>query len=136
MNNKEGLCYLAGFFDGEGSIGLYWNKAQKIYVPIIQVSNTNKTIIKELQDKFGGYVNSRQRKASYKLIWDWNIRDGKKRIPYFIETMTPYLRQKKEEAKTLMEFCNTLTKGGKTITPKLQAYRKKLAEELKSLKRR
>lgn len=134
MSDESELSYMAGFFDGEGCMGVYWDKIKnnkKRYYPMIKLTNNNKSILKEFEDRFEGGIYKHH---TSRQCWDWVIKGGKK-TTYFLEIMTPYLRQKKEQAETLMEFCNTITPGNTPITPELQIYREKLSNKLKRLKK-
>ena len=135
MSEELELAYFAGFFDGEGCIGLYWITSKKGYQPQTQLGNTNKPILKAFQARFGGIVRSCKVKPFQRPTWQWSINGGGAKIAYFLKAILPYLRQKKEEAETMLEYIDTITTTTKPIPPELQEIRKKLSERLKELKR-
>jgi hypothetical protein len=49
------LAYAAGFFDGEGTVGLYWQKPGRFH-PTCGMSNTDRSIVQWYADNFGGTV--------------------------------------------------------------------------------
>ena len=122
VENVE-LAWLAGFVDGDGSIGLKRSKSIKSkggirYSPLIQITNCDMKLIAEVRFLLGK-LNIRH---SY-----W-LRDMKKRnlkwrnagnisiytwidSILFLEFILPYLVGKKEQAEVLIEFCKTRIGG-------------------------
>ena len=61
------LAYLGGFFDGEGSVGLYWKKSKRAWEPSITIAQDQSAIIRYWFDKwpneFGASVYYKKRSA-------------------------------------------------------------------------
>lgn len=138
--NDINLSYLAGFFDGEGSISILkrtkgdWNVSHFIRVSIGQKDGATLDWIK---DTFGGNVYLVSRDGSYV----WAISDYKGYE--FIKTLAPYLRYKKTQADLAVKFyeerimnSRRMTKHKHTsLTENELALREQMFLEMKSLKK-
>lgn len=101
--------WLAGFFDGEGSIGIYprnanRNKTIRYYVLVVSLAQSGdygEWILKNLQQKYGGSVYS-QIKSNHKLMWKWNI-CAKKAVSFLYE-IESFLIVKRSQAITGQSF--------------------------------
>jgi len=109
---KTDLAYLAGIFDGEGSIVIHKNKPIKrmvnpTYVIEANVYNTNEWIIRQFHFSFGGGVHLQKRQMpsthSGKCpIWVWQI-SANKALP-FLKTLLPYLKLKRGQVEIAIKF--------------------------------
>ncbi len=109
--NKIDLAYIAGFFDGEGSISIAQgiDKNSIFYFTSIRIGQSGKRgqqFCNWMKIKFGGtvwsgYVEGKQR------FYKWEINGLKGRL--FIKQILPYLRLKKEQAELVMEFQKILS---------------------------
>jgi hypothetical protein len=103
---KDILAYLAGFFDGEGTVGIYkesynTNSGKKTCFCLqVKCYNTNIEILNLFKHLFGGTVS----KNSYgtKICYQWGIaaNDALK----FLKTIEKYLIIKKNQALLGIEF--------------------------------
>ena len=105
------LAYLAGFFDGEGSISIL-NKGPRKLGLHLQVSQTVKEPLDRFQERFGGsiHLTSRgQSPFSRKPIWAWHAgpRDGATALA----ALLPYLLVKREQAEVAIEFQSRMKWG-------------------------
>lgn len=69
------IGYLAGFFDGEGYIGIEKGKRDSYTLHVI-ITNSNFDILKIYQDRFGGDIrpsNDKNAKEYHKKKWKWYI---------------------------------------------------------------
>src|SRR3989338_8080529 len=112
VREKELKAYLAGFVDGEGSIGIsrLLNPTQPgrrtpVYTPIVTVTNTNKCIISFIKSIFGGYMSIKKgdtifkrAKTCYALMMTHRVATN------FIKYIFPYLRIKRQQAETVLKF--------------------------------
>ena len=107
--------YVAGFFDGEGSITItrkyYVRKTGKkvtYYRLLIHVGNTDKKIIEDLQKKYGGYIRVfHPPLAGYtKTFYRWML--CRNAAYQFLKKIEKYLRIKKERVKLAIEFEETV----------------------------
>ena len=99
------LFYLAGFFDGEGCIGLENVKALKAHKLQIQVDNIHKDQLLMFKKLFGGsmYLVLRNKyNPNHHDIWCWKLADRK--AEYFLKTISPYLITKKKQALIALEY--------------------------------
>lgn len=137
MSNELELAYLAGFWDGEGSFGIYWHKGTSRHYGVVQMSNTDHKIVQTFEERFGGTVHLYGHKGKQNRHWHWSLNASTNKIRKFLQAMTPYLRQKKEEAEVLMEFCDTIgvKHKGHAVPPEVIKCRSKLAARIKDLKR-
>lgn len=86
------LIYLAGLFDGEGSVGNFSNgKDVKIFT--MEIKMTAEHIIDWLIKEFGGCKTTHiSKKASHKDQWRWRVKGTKAEILY--TELKPYLKLK------------------------------------------
>ena len=96
--------YLAGLVDGEGHIRLTTSnkgKYRKLY-PRLQVTNTYKPIIEELQVQYGGGIRHsvHKNKPHWKDKYDW-VLDGDK-ARNMLEELIPYLKIKRRNAMDVL----------------------------------
>ena len=90
------LSYLAGFFDGEGSIFLAKNKPRGssvnyIYHLVVSAGNKNYEVLKKLKDLFGGSIY----KCSDVYKWGTTTRQAQ----LAAKTLKPYLIIKRKQAE-------------------------------------
>lgn len=97
---KITLQYIAGFFDGEGSIGIYYRQKTKdgFHLRTQLINNKNKNaqeLMAYLMNKFGGNL-SEQITLSGKVKYNWQLNSDK--AVYFLRKIEPYLVLKKAQA--------------------------------------
>ena len=100
-NNKMTHAYAGGFFDGEGSIGIYFGVHGA--VRILAISHTNVKVLKQFKNKYGGRITKVKLTASHlgkKPIYQWVL--GKKsKIQNFLKRVQKYLIVKAQESNTM-----------------------------------
>jgi len=151
--SREDLIYAAGFFDGEGSIGIYEmgsspKKRQTAHLALVMnVTGTSQSIIMWWKNTFGGRIarvcNSHRdvRRAD---SWKWCC--DAKMAREVLELLVPYLKLKKVEAEIALEFqrhkdsypawSHRNSKGRNTKLPdNVVQFRRELADKLKAQKR-
>jgi len=102
------LQYVAGFVDGEGSIGFSRSRTQLF--PRVLVVNTNRDILEDFQKHFGGDIQKLYRaKSNWKQAYSWRICNDK--AVKFISRISPYLKLKDKQA--ILMFCWSALKHGK-----------------------
>lgn len=95
-------AYLAGFFDGEGSIGLYQHRSVRTrYVIVVQVGNLHRPTVDLFMALFGGHLGVR-RKPGYRDLWGWKLSGF--RALNALRVMLPYLRQKRPQADVALTY--------------------------------
>lgn len=113
------IKYLAGFADGEGSIGIskFMNKwagcINPSYTLRFSIVNTNKNILEQISKDYGGKVYLHSNGVNYPC-YTWK---SEGQIAYnILKKIYPYLLIKKEQCKLAIKFWNKRTK---TISTKL-----------------
>ena len=139
MNPGEEVAYLAGFFDGEGSIGIYPKKNKRGYMCyqyLLQISNTNRKVLELFQKRYGGSITKRQRVERHKQLWNWQLGSAGK-IRVALSELLPFLYVKKQEAQIMLEVVATIKRTcyGRPVPATMMQFRLECADKLKELKR-
>jgi hypothetical protein len=115
MDNLDNK-YLAGLYDGEGSLTIHKRKLSKnttygyVFQPKIRIGMTGaEELIKNIQARFGGTFHLRSYGNKYKDLLNLNIA-SEKNILKFIKEVSPYLIIKKGQAEIIEEFYSKATK--------------------------
>lgn len=111
---KPNLSYLAGFFDGEGTIQI----AKQSGGLLIQVAQCNRWILELFRMQFGGSIHEVIKPKPYTNIYMWSIAALK--ASSFLETIKPYLTLKKPEAILAIEYQKRRRPKGKNGKPASQ----------------
>ena len=103
---KTDLAYMAGIFDGEGSICLR-RVARKgmhqCYLLEVSVGNTNEWIIQQFKFAFGGFAGvNRHGTKNHQVYWQWSLAAIK--AGDFLKIIYPYLKIKKPQAELAIKF--------------------------------
>lgn len=106
------VAYLAGFVDGEGTIGmrrvkLARNRGGYSYEPYVSVGNTDPTIVTWLGEIFGGTVRTRKQQARGNrklLIYQWEVKS--RTAVAVCRVLAPFLRMKGKQADLLITRCS------------------------------
>lgn len=109
MNEQEKWAYIAGLFDGEGSISM--NQVNRKYCTIqcsLRITNTNKQIIDWLS-KTVPYsfktIQHHKSRPNARDAWHFEIHK-QKAIKKFLEKLLPYLKIKKQQAELAIEWAS------------------------------
>ena len=127
-------AYIAGVFDGEGTIG-YYNYRNR-HESTCMVTNTDPRIMSWLMLKVGyGNVcslkdNHHRRKH---VVHHWRI-GGRLRVYDFLSAIAPYLIIKKDQAQVLLDLWSTETRYNPR-NESTEMRRNGIVEQLKELKR-
>jgi len=128
------IAYLAGLFDGEGTIG-YYNFRQR-HESTVMITNSDPRVMNWIMDKIR-YGNVHTVKKSYArrkhVVHHWRI-CGKPRVKDFLETIVPYLIIKRDQAELLLNLWANENPGKNRRTPNVELQRNKVLEQLKLLK--
>lgn len=109
---KEYIIWLAGFFDGEGSvsIGVNWYKIlkppfrQKRYHLRVGITQNVKEVLEEVQSNFGGCLKLIKSKYTNIQRPIYQIAIDCLKGQHFLETIYPYLKVKRAQAKAALDF--------------------------------
>ena len=99
------LAYVAGIIDGEGSIGIYQQKARgyRSKVMRVTVDNTDEWLIRQLLMWFGGHINRRSdHRGNRKDVWQWYVES--KKAGNFLRLILPYVRMKRPQVELALQF--------------------------------
>ena len=125
--DKLSLSYLAGFFDGEGSINIiqrtrkHWNPEYALNVAIGQ--KDGKTL-DWMKDNFGGNVYLVKRDGSF--FWAISNKNAYK----FLKMLLPYLQYKKPQALLAISLYDETPIRKKPIPKSELDRREKIRQEL------
>ena len=128
-------AYLAGIFDGEGTVGLY--NSRNRHESTVMITNTDPRLMLWIKDKIGyGCIatirNSYHRRKH--VVHHWRI-CNRPRVKDFLEAIIPYLIVKKDQAELLLSLWQLEGNKSKVkITPDVKAKRDYVMEQLKYLK--
>jgi hypothetical protein len=95
-------AYIAGFFDGEGTVSIY--KRGSSYATKIAITNTHLPVIQYIATVVGGgsYKLKKARSSRHKQGYTWIVNADFART--LLEQLLPYLIVKQEQAKLAIEF--------------------------------
>lgn len=91
------VAYLAGIFDGEGSI--LWSERHQWR---LSITNTNVDLLRWLESQVGGVTRPMRRYPNRKQCYVWRA-SGRRGILSLLEAMRPYLIVKAGEADVAIE---------------------------------
>lgn len=147
---KTELAYAAGFFDGEGSIGIAFTKntnGKRYHRLMISIVQTDPRPLLWIKARFGGYMGTgKMHNLGRKLAYTWQ--SNSQVAEDFLRTIRPYLIVKAEQADIALAFRETKrnTRAGMVhgrkgqskdpVTPALEAEREVLRNRLMVLTRR
>jgi len=136
--------YIAGFFDGEGSIGIY-NRKDRYNGACLRTQLTqNKTresflILSFLKNKYGGNL-SEQKTLSNGIKYNWQL--NPKGVEKFLKDIQPYLILKNTQAQLALYWLKNRPKvnrdrGGKVVKFKGDEieFTRKIIMSMKALKK-
>lgn len=95
------LAYLAGIFDGEGTVTVRTVKSREYGG--VAVSNTDRALIKWLARFGGGVTVNRHPKTDTQVCYSWYLSRSDDTID-FLEALLPFLIIKKERAQSKLDF--------------------------------
>lgn len=89
------LKWMAGFFDGEGSVSIIKNRVTKnrkylSYTLDAQVANTERDMVELFFTRFGGSIRLDNMKGRWKPCYKWHISATKAAV--FLEAILPFIR--------------------------------------------
>lgn len=101
--------YLAGLFDGEGSVTVVkyhpkYSPNRLHYVLRVHIANTNKELMDLLVENLGGFYRSAQGKKEWKVDYQWALSADK--AFRFLKSIYPHLVIKQKQADVAFEFIN------------------------------
>lgn len=103
-------AYAAGFFDGEGFIGIYKRsapakgKTYSYYTLLVGASQCDPRPLLFIQDRFGGSLGCDRsgKKSSGNLLYTWQV--GARKAESFLRAIQPYLIHKAEQCAVAIAY--------------------------------
>jgi hypothetical protein len=113
--NVETLAYVAGLFDGEGSIVIRCcagrtKQRNPSYGLQVGITNTDRELIEWLRGTFGGHISDNSHcpsRGKQRPCWAWRL--VSREAHAFLQVILPYLRTKKPQAVIAIEFQEHMT---------------------------
>lgn len=143
-NQREELSYLAGLFDGEGTIciqkdsrplakdnGRNWNP---IYNITFRVGMIEERAIRGFKEFFKvGFIDCEKVYHRFRPMWRYSIR-AKDDTRMVIEKIIPFLRVKKPQAElSLRYFVDCPSQRGRYLTPEILQKKEEYYMEMRRL---
>jgi hypothetical protein len=128
-NQREELAYLAGLFDGEGTICIKRDVRQTdeqtgryegaTYTVAFRIGMIEKQPIESFHECLKvGYIDFEKSYHKYRPMWRYSIR-RREDVKYAIRLLESFLRVKKPQAKLALEYFEACPKG-KPYLPQTQ----------------
>lgn len=98
--------YLAGFFDGEGSI------VETVYKGVVAVvTNTYYPVLEEFKSRYGGSIHPKTRySVSHRPCWCWQLTKQIDMAKFLLE-IQPLLMEKRPQADIAMQILTVKLEG-------------------------
>jgi hypothetical protein len=109
------MSYFAGFFDGEGYIGIDRGRGTRFYVLKCEATNIDLNVLALLKQQFGGKILLDCRKGvNRRPVGRWTVES--KSAEAFLRAVVPFLIVKKERAE--LALCFRLLFTGENMIPR------------------
>lgn len=127
--------YIAGFFDGEGSVSIAFRQPQggwrvsPSYVLQVAIAQIDPRPLIAIQERYGGRI---YHSGVGRRTWAWNVSARKARP--FLEAVLPYLIVKRRDAEIGLAFLDISRRQGLHVPPtpertaQREAFRRELVE--------
>ncbi|MBL8090437.1 MAG: LAGLIDADG family homing endonuclease [Anaerolineales bacterium] len=126
VSDKE-LSYIAGLFDGEGSITLVRHRSNRTHSPQVSIASTDYEVVLWCQKRFGGSIVTKQpRKSNHSVSYDWRLTD--RQSLEFLKLIRPYLIIERK-----IRRIDLLLNDYIACTPRNGRYTKEMAERKQAL---
>ena len=113
MGKEISAEYIAGFFDADGSVGLYLSRTcrkYKTYTVWVNICQLDPCVLRFLTERYSGTLRISKGRGNRRDIWSWKI--NSKRALVFLRDIYPHLIGKKEQVRLVMEFVDLRAKLG------------------------
>ena len=121
MKNEIKFAYIAGLFDGEGTVTLSRNNSRDKYrAATVSMTSTSLEILEFLVKEFGGSIcKQKVYKDIHKQSWSWRL--TRRNAVCFLKSILPYMLEK-EKIRRANLICNEYI----SVTPRNGKYSEKL----------
>lgn len=142
MRNKEQLAYLAGLFDGEGTVFTSFRRGEiNRLTSALRIGMTNKQTIDWLGATFGGKIYLENRRPPARPLWSWVLTGSLGGFALASEIVNHSITKQRslELFIRLEEFVPIYAKGlgrGKHLDLSRLGERKQIVEGIRSLQKK
>jgi len=126
--------WLAGFFDGEGYMGVSHHRNFNWYQLVMAIMNTDKFILENIRQVYGGTIQTIGRPQNPKWKICYCIKWYGLEAQAMARTLLPYSRLKSSQLKLSLEF--PVGKTAVKVSDDTRIKRKELYEILKLMNKR
>jgi hypothetical protein len=134
------LAYIAGLFDGDGSLSYHalhrhtkWYGERVTYMLKATIGNSNYNMLQYVKDTMdiGGNIGDTGSGKNYPCYYlTWSAARGAR----FLELVLPFLKAKKEQAEVALQLYHRLNRSGQHITKSEYRIREELHRKLLEVK--
>lgn len=132
------LAYIAGFFDGEGSIVITSREKGGLHLLVVLV-NTDRLIIEAIRARFqSGSISVRSRAGSLGKRPAYAVQWSGRGAAEVLRVLYPHLRLKKGQADIALRFQKTFTRKhcGKGVPDAVKVQRESARQEMQEVRLR
>ncbi len=135
----EELAYIAGFFDGEGSVTIHENckpsprGKSPNHTLQVSIGNTDPSILVWIQKEFGGSLTNRPApNERSKAVTQWTVR-ARSAFPFLL-AIEPFVRMKKPQIQKAIEFQSSKSMvGPKRVSSEVLVWREAQRQIIRKL---
>jgi hypothetical protein len=135
---EKQIAYLAGLFDGEGSVGIYEFKKQNKFSNWqfkVEIANTDWRVMKWLENTVGGKVHKKSEgKANWRQGYCWHIQGENAEV--FCKLVKPYTIIKTDQIDACLYFRKFWGVTNKKQTEAILKSKREMVDVIKQLKRK
>jgi len=108
------LAYIAGFFDGEGCVGIgrrgFQNNGAAVFNTYIDISQKKREVLDWIAERFTGTVRWRPNGTGSHNpgggLWVWRI-DGNLQCATILKLIKRFVIVKRDQVELVLQFCET-----------------------------
>jgi hypothetical protein len=146
VEEKELLAYCAGFFDGEGSVGVYKDHHKKDrqgslrknpstnHTAVFQAAGYVRQPLEIFVEKFGGRITPQYLKDRDKTVYYYRLHQ-QELVEIALRALLPYLKVKGYQAQLTLEFIEWRKTAHHSFTEEEAGIAARYSEDIKSAKR-
>jgi hypothetical protein len=122
---SELAAYLAGIFDGEGTLTF-----GTAFVLRACVANTNLEVLELLQKAYGGSIHVLLKHADRKQAYQWYL-EAWEPVKLFLQGVRPYCIVKRRQVLFGLAYCETFDSQEKPLSQEIAGQRARLLAAIK-----
>ena len=146
MEEKELLAYCAGFFDGEGSVGVYKDHHRKDrqgnlrknpgtnHTAVFQAAGYVRQPLELFVEKFGGRITPQYLKDRDKTVYYYRLHHQES-VEIALKALLPYMKVKGYQAQLTLDFIGWRKTAHRSFTEEEAEIAAGYSDSLKAAKR-